>query len=268
MGKPRTDDPYRRLNYRRLIAWPARIEREWPFLERTLAEAPDKSVLDLGSGTGEHVRFLASQGFHAVGVDRSEEQIGQARDYEDEYPPFGPRFLHGDFRELARLTDRRFGAALCLGNVLPHVEDEALAETLAAVAARLLPGGRLVVQILNYERILAEGVRYLPVNFREDPEGEGEIVFLRLVTPAGPGHVLFHPMTLAFTPGAEPPVALKAVKEVRLRAWTWPELRPLVEGAGFEPSAVLGDVEGSPYRARESFDLVLVAALRDRPPSR
>ncbi len=268
MGKPRADDPYRRLNYRRLVAWPARIEREWPFLERTLARAPEKSVLDLGSGTGEHARFLASQGFHAVGVDRSEEQIGQARDYEDEHPPFGPRFLQGDFRELERLTEGRFGAALCLGNVLPHVEDGPLAETLAAVAARLLPGGLLVVQILNYERILAAGVRHLPLNFRDDPEGGGEIVFLRLVTPAGAGHVLFHPMTLGLNPGAEPPVELKAVKEVRLRAWTWPELRPLVEAAGFEVRAVHGDVEGSAYRPRDSFDLVVVAALRDLPPRR
>ncbi len=268
MGDARAEDPYRRLNYRRLIAWPARIEREWPFFERTLAEAPEKSVVDLGSGTGEHARFLASQGFESVGVDRSEEQIGQARDYENEHPPFGPRFLHGDFRELERLTERRFGAALCLGNVLPHVEDRELEETLAAVASRLVPGGLLVVQILNYERILAAGIRHLPVNFREDPEGGGEIVFLRLVTPAGPGHVLFHPMTLALTPGAEPPVELKAVKEVRLRAWTWPELRPLVEGAGFEVRGVYGDVEGTAYRPERSFDLVLVAALRARPPSR
>lgn len=68
-------DPYSRFEYRRLIAWPERIRREWPFLERLLATAPSRRLLDLGSGTGEHARFLASHGFSVVGIDASESMI-------------------------------------------------------------------------------------------------------------------------------------------------------------------------------------------------
>ncbi len=62
-----------------MIAWPARIEREAPFLREVLETAPEASVLDLGCGTGEHADFLASRGFRAVGIDRSEAQIAKAR---------------------------------------------------------------------------------------------------------------------------------------------------------------------------------------------
>jgi len=49
-------DPYSRLNYRRLIAWPERIEREWPFFEKLLHKAPSNRLLDLGCGSGEHAQ--------------------------------------------------------------------------------------------------------------------------------------------------------------------------------------------------------------------
>ncbi|MBK9967495.1 MAG: hypothetical protein IPP07_22530 [Holophagales bacterium] len=55
MNEPQDpNDPYARLSYRRLIAWPARIQREAPFLREVLAGAPSKRLLDLGCGTGEH----------------------------------------------------------------------------------------------------------------------------------------------------------------------------------------------------------------------
>jgi SAM-dependent methyltransferase len=270
-------DPYRRLSYRRLIAWPERIAREWPFLESKLRRAPAPSVLDLGSGTGEHARHLAAQGYDAVGVDRSEEQVAAARDYENEFPPQGPRFLHGDLTELDRLTDERFGAALCLGNVLPHLEDEALEATLEGLARRLLPGGRLVLQLINYERIFARGIRHLPINFRDAPgtseeergapegapapgEGVGEIVFLRLMRPDGERHMLFYPSTLALRPGSDTPVTVESTREVRLRAWRRPEVEAALAQAGFRIEGVHGDMVGGPYEREDSMDLVVAAA--------
>ena len=67
------DDPYSRVDYRRLIAWPERIEREWPFLQKTFGGGG--RLLDLGCGTGEHSRFLASKGFDVTGVDSSPAMI-------------------------------------------------------------------------------------------------------------------------------------------------------------------------------------------------
>jgi SAM-dependent methyltransferase len=256
------DDPYRRMSYRRLIAWPKRLERERPFLERQLRMAPEASVLDLGCGTGEHALLFASLGYRTVGVDRSDEMIAKCLDYQDRHPPFGPRFVGGDFGELGGLVEEPFGAAICLGNVLPHIEDEALGRCLAAWAERLLPAARLIVQSVNYERLRSQGIRHLPVNFREHPEEGGEIVFLRVVTPVGDRHFRFHPTTLHLRPGHEPPLELKATKEVLLRAWTLPEMEGQLDAAGFSLEAVYGDMTEGPFEAASSPDLVLVAARR------
>ena len=259
-GAARPDDPYSRLNYRRLIAWPKRIAREWPFLESVIATAPSGAVVDLGCGTGEHVRHIASRGLRAVGVDRSAEQIAAARAYEDESPPHGPSFVLGDFRELERLTDERFGVALCLGNVLPHLEPPALAATLAATADRLLPGGRLVLQWLNYERVLSQELRHLPLNFRPHPDGaESEIVFLRLMKEAEPGYVHFYPTTLSLKPGSERPVDVEATKEVRLRAWTAAEVETAARSADLEIEARYGGMTRGAFEPSVSTDVVLVA---------
>ena len=257
---PDPANPYSRLNYRRLIAWPARIEREWPFLEETLTQAPSESVLDLGCGTGEHARHLASNGFRSVGLDRAEDQIAAAREYEGDFGELGPEFLLGEMSDLERLTEERFGAALCLGNVLPHIEESELERSLAALAARLVEGGRLIMQLLNYERILSQNVRAMPINLRDDPDRTGgEMAFVRLMTPDGDHHVRFYPLTLEIRPDEDPPVAIKSAREVRLRAWTRADLQPLLEKRGLRVDSVHGDMTGGSFSVNESNDLVIVA---------
>jgi len=259
------DDPFRRLSYRRLIAWPARIDREWPFLEQRIRAAPDRSLIDLGCGTGEHCRFLAQKGVRAVGLDRSSAQIEKAREFEGAFGPRGPEFLEGEIEQLSALTSERFGAALCLGNVLPYLEDEALARSLKALAKRLLPGAFLIVQLLNYQRIFEQGIRTLPVNVRPAPEGEeGEIVWLRLMTQVNERQILFHPTTLRVRPGQDPPVTVHAAREVLMRAWQWPELEAQLAAAGFDQFERYGDMNAIPFDPTESHDLIFTARIPPR----
>jgi len=256
----RVDSPYSRLNYRRLIAWPQRIEREWPFLESQIARAPERSVVDLGCGTGEHARHLASKGVRTTGVDRAEDQIAKARDFESEFST-GPIFVQGDLTELGRLELGRFGLALCLGNVVPHLEDDLLELMLRETASILLPGGRLVMQLINYERILGQKVRSLPVNVRSNPDGSGDIAFVRLLRPDSEDerYIWFYPTTLVLDPGADRPVEVEATKEVRLRAWQRNELEPILGATGFAIEAIYGNMTGGPYDALNSQDLVVAA---------
>jgi SAM-dependent methyltransferase len=249
------DDPYSRLDYRRLIAWPARIEREWPFLESVLGSGPSRRLLDVGCGTGEHARFLAAHGFEVVGVDASEEMIGKAR--EDEAPP-GVAFVLGDLADLDALVEGTFGGAICLGNMLPHVtDDEHLGRGFAALRRRVLPGAPLLLQILNYDKIFAAGQRALPLSFREH-DGE-RIVFLRLMDPLPDGSVWFNPTTLRYRPGEEPPVEVVATRNVRLRGWRRREVEAALGAAGFVDRQLFGGMRREPYDAATSADLVVVA---------
>ena len=131
---------------------------------------------------------------------------------------------------------------------------------LAGLATRLLPGGRFLFQVLNYERIRSGAVRHLPLNFRDNPAEPGEIVFVRMMTPDGERHVRFNVVTLALRPGQEPPVGLEVAREVRVRAWIRPELETALGKAGFEVLRIHGDMTGGAYDPESSSDLVMVAA--------
>ena len=129
----RDGDPYSRVDYRRMVRWPERIEREWPFLRRALG--PRGRLLDLGCGTGEHSRFLAAQGFEVVGIDASPTMIAKATDTP---VPANLRFIEGDISEVATLVDGPFDGAICLGNTLPHLQDRRALANLAAGLRSLL----------------------------------------------------------------------------------------------------------------------------------
>jgi SAM-dependent methyltransferase len=251
-------DPYSRVQYRRLIAWPERIRREWPFLDKVLSSGPVRRVLDLGCGTGEHSRFLAAQGFEVVGVDASASMLAKA--LEEPLPP-NLRFVAGDVSRLDEigddLGDEPFGGAICLGNTLPHLQTrEELAGLARGLRRRLAAGAPVLLQLLNYERIFAQRVRHLPLNFR--PGDDGQLVFLRLMEPQEGGRVLFFPTTLELVPGGDPPVRVISSRQVELHGWRWSELEPILAAERFR-SEVYGDFDGSPWTAGESHDLIVVA---------
>ncbi|NNM32311.1 MAG: class I SAM-dependent methyltransferase [Gemmatimonadetes bacterium] len=253
-------DPYSRVEYRRLIAWGDRIRREGPWLLALLDGAPERSVVDLGPGTGEHTAFFADQGARAVGVDASESMVEAAREHEA--AGLG-RFVLGDIRNAdAVLVDEPpFGMAVCLGNVVPHLTGEDDLESLSRAVARiLLPGGRFLIQLLNYDRILSQGIRHLPLNFRPG-EAEEEIVFLRLMKPASDGRVLFFPTTLSLDPTSDEPVAVSGSKRVELRAWTAEDLTTSLEGAGFTVD-LRGDMMGGAFHPESSNDVVVLATRK------
>lgn len=251
----RAADPYSRVEYRRLIAWPKRIRREWPLLSEVLESGPTRRVVELGCGPGEHARALAEAGFEVVGIDRSTSMLAAAR---EEPVPEGLELVEGDIAEVDRVVSGGFGGALCLGNTLPHLDEEERFESFARGLAKVLePGAPLLLQILNYDRIHDLGIRSLPVNVR--PGDDGEIVFLRLMEMLDDGRVLFFPTTLTLRPGTDPPVSVVRSRKVLLRGWRRGEVEAILAGAGIEPEEAFGGFDREPFDPLESHDLVLVA---------
>lgn len=249
---PDPNDPYARLSYRRLIAWPARIQREAPFLREVLGGAPSRRILDLGCGTGEHARFLSEEGFEVTGVDASEAQLAQAR----EAGP-GTAFVKGDLAELAAAVTGPFGGAIALGNGLPHLFPVEMVRFLADLAGLLLPGAPVLLQLLNYDRILDQRITSLLLNVREDDAER--VVFLRLMDPRPDGTVLFNPTTLRWRPGEEPPVEVVTGKNVVLKGWRRVELEAALEAAGFRIDGCFGGMKREAWDAATSSDTVVLA---------
>lgn len=250
------DDRYAKFDYSRLIAWDDRLKREWPLLEETLSTAPSRDVLDLGSGTGEHARFLASKGFRVVGVDSSPAMLEKSREAGG-----GVTFVEGDLRALPDVVRERFGAALCVGNVLPHLSGaddlRSLAEGLRRV---LLPGAPFLLQMINYDRIEQKKERALPLSFLRDPDDpEATIVFLRTMQLLPDGRVIFMPTTLRQRTDREEPVELIASRRVEIRGWRRSQVEDAFRAAGFASIEAHGSYQKAPFEAAESRDLILIA---------
>ena len=249
------DDRYSKFDYSRLIDWSPRLEREWPLLSEVLETAPSKNILDLGSGTGEHARFLASKGFDVTGVDSSPAMLEKSR------AAGGARFVDGDMRELPNVVDGRFGAAICLGNALPHLSGEDDLRRLASGLRQvLLDGAPFLAQMINYDRIEAKKERALPLTFLADVDHPGAtIVFLRTMELLPDGRVIFMPTTLRQRSDRDEPLEIVATRRVEIRGWRAAQLERALREAGFASIAFYGAYDKAPFAPAESRDVIVVA---------
>ena len=234
-----------------------------PLIDRTLAKAPSRRVLDLGSGDGRDARLLARQGYAVVGIEASEATLEQARLLLSAgHPPDEPgsvEFLLGDMGAVERMVKGHFGAALCLGNTLPCLlSPESLSRMLIGLKRRLLPGAPFLLQVLNYDRILAGGKQALPVELVETPEGER--IIIRLMEPRDDGIVLHTTATLRYRPSQKPMMEVVDTHATQLRGWKRSELEIMLDVARLSPREVFGDMNGTPYDPLESLELVMVVA--------
>lgn len=238
-----------------LCDWPRRLERERELLEETLAGAPSRRVVDLGCGEGHHARFLAQRGYEVVGIDASEPTLDRAQ---AESIPGGVQFILTDLGAVERSVHGQFGAALCLGNTLAHLlSPESVSRMLIGLRRRLQPGAPLLLHGLNYDRILDQQIRSLPVTLV--PSAESEIALFDLVRPREDGIVL-HTLTAAYyRPGDDPPVRLAETFQTQQRGWRRAEIETMLEVARFTIRETWGDMERSPY-GPDSTELVIVAS--------
>lgn len=134
-------------------------------LEFCLGRLPPENgrLLDAGCGTGQLCREVTAYGHMAVGLDLENRMIENGRKTALEKRLFVELWEASvlDLEDIA--LGRRFHAVVCLGNTLPHLEGAAAVEDFVSQARRiLLPDGALVIQILNYDRILRERPPELP----------------------------------------------------------------------------------------------------------
>lgn len=241
-------------SYDVMVDWRERLEREGPFFQELFSRNSAHRVLDVGSATGGHVIHFAEMGLEAVGVDPSAEMVRRAKTVAAGRT--GARFLRAGFGELAKKVGGSFDVVTCLGNTLPHATTRRMLErALVDMAAVLRPGGLLVIQQLNYDRILAERRRFLGVS--SGVRDGVEHLFFRFYDYQGE-RLTFHVVTFkkeggrwGFEVGSAP---LRAIRQA--------ELAELLGLARFDPVQWYGGFSDEAFDSESSGDLVAVATRR------
>jgi SAM-dependent methyltransferase len=132
-----------------------------------LESAPGKDLVEIGSGAGRDVRFLAESGFQVRGVDFSPEAVRIARVLLATLPPeisSRVRVEQGDAAQfLADLPPNSLSAVL--GSVLyATFSEEELARLFAAIRGALRPGGLHLWCVRDETHPLREKAAMVPPN--------------------------------------------------------------------------------------------------------
>jgi SAM-dependent methyltransferase len=123
-------------------------------------------AVDLGCGSGFQSIALARLGFRVVAIDFSQRLLAELTERARGLPV---EPLAGDIRDVAALAPSGVQVVVCMGDTLLHLEHEDdLARVFDGVAARLAPGGRLVLTFRDLSGELRELDRFIPVGATDD----------------------------------------------------------------------------------------------------
>jgi len=210
---------------------------------------PGAPVLDVACGAGGYALALADLGHPATGVDLDPAMIRRA---EAKRKTAEVRFLVGDMRRLAEVCRGLYGLVFCLGNSLAHLAAEGEVVLVLRQLCNLLePGGALVVQIVNFDRLLESGAVDFPVL---GSQAQG-VVFRRRYSPGTEDRLVRFSTELLIREGSgwrrrEDSFELLMLSSSRLTG--------LVRGAGLRELKLYGDFRGGSH-GPQSFLTVLTA---------
>ena len=138
---------YKDKDYRSEAAYVNRHLKKW---------IPDaKEIVELGSGTGNHARYLCEFGYKITGIERSGEMVGLAR--KKNIPGFNPVVADACSFELNHQVDGAVSLFHSLCYITSNVE---LLSTFTNVAAYLKPGGIFAFEVWYGPAVL----HHLPVS--------------------------------------------------------------------------------------------------------
>ncbi len=215
---------------------------------------PGSRILDIACGTGGYSIALAERGHRVTGIDLDRAMIRHARSKARD-PDGTPDFRVMDMLSMTADLDPGFELVFCIGNSLVHLEsDEQIGQLLEDCRSLLGPEGVLILQIINYDRILAEGLTGLPT-LRDEAAA---LEFLRNYELDPAGRVVIFRTELRVGRGADQRVIHN---QIPLRIVTSERLTRLVGAAGFQSLELFGGFDGRPL-SLESLPLIL-SARRD-----
>jgi len=203
---------------------PQATQAEADFVIESMGLTPGAQVLDLGCGYGRHAMELAARGFHVVGLDLSTPLLVRGGE-EAQRRGLTINFIHGDMRELD--FENQFDAAYCLFSSFGYFEDETNKSTLLNVARALKPKGRVVIEILNRDYLIAD----LPT--RVWWEGDGCVVLEEVEFNYFSSRILVN-RSVVFDDGRQ------LEQEISVRAYSLHEVGKLMHAAGFRVLEVSG----------------------------
>ena len=238
------DDDYLKLYAPRLTEERTRLEAE--FMVGALALKQGARVCDLACGTGRHAIEMARRGYRVTGFDFNAKYLELAA-AASKAAGVEVAWSCGDMRELG--FEREFEAVYSYFTSFGYYSDAENERVLAGIARSLVPGGTLLIDVLNRDQILTH-----PSQRSWVQRPDGALLMEENTLDLATSRVTSRQILI------EPGAGSRMTKEYDLRTYTCAELSALLRRHGLMPQRVLGGPDGSEYSI-ESRRLVVVASL-------
>ncbi len=214
----------------------------------SLFEKEQLSILDIGCASGELPLALTEKGHRLTGIDLDGDMIALARE-KTKNKDLKVEFLERDMAGIGMdFLPSSFDAVLCFGNTLVHLENLEKIERFFKGALKILKSrGIFILQIVNYDRVLAESIKELPVIESENFTFHREYFYDRTAH-----RIRFKACLTVKKSGA----VLKSSES--LYPLTFMELRAVLENAGFSELRFIGNENKAPY-GKQSPALIALA---------
>lgn len=245
--------------------WQSRLAIELPFIESVLQRYRAQTILDAACGTGGHAIALAQRGYRVIGADISATMIARAQANAERASVNIP-FVVSSFQDLRQTLNQKFDAVLCLGNSFVHVLSDADAlASLLNLHDCLREGGVLILHNLNYDKRWKEKPRWFAVNSGM-LDGRESLVwrfadYHDAQVANSERRITFN---IALFTKNENGAWLVQVQSTLQRPYQKSELENLLQRAGFSQLEFYGNLQGEPFDAAHSGDLVIVATTETR----
>jgi len=214
-----------------------------------IAGAPPARVLDLACGTGSYSLALAEKGYNVTASDLDLNMINQLREKRKKSKILMD-VKQFNMIKVAEKVKGEYDAVICIGNSLVHLNNfEDTLTCLKGVKKVLKSGGKCLIQIVNYDRVIYHLVSNLPTIINE----EANLSFKRLYTFNVEDYRIIFKGILEVDD-------YQSSEETVLLPMKCEKLVALLHAAGFEKVSLYGGFDCSPFLALESMALVVVAA--------
>lgn len=128
-------------------------ERESAFIVESLGVKKGARIFDLACGFGRHSINLAKRGYEVAGLDLSMAMLQRALS-EAQRQSLSIKFIHGDMRELN--FNEIFDACFLWQTSFGYFDDRTNFKVLQGIHRSLKPGGRLLIDVVNRDYVIAE----------------------------------------------------------------------------------------------------------------
>ena len=126
-----------------------------------------KTILDCSCGDGLQAIELAKLGYAVDGGDISVNMLKKAAEYAEK-ENVAINFRQVDFRELEKKITKTYDCVLSWGNSIPHLMTaDDIKKAVRSIYNRLNADGIAIVEMRNYDEMLANKNRFLPMRIND-----------------------------------------------------------------------------------------------------